>query len=121
MRPVLAVGAVTLAACACASCESSTPAAPHAVINDVAVKHTVDSGYHLVAVDGKPVERVQSDGLITYVPLAIVEPGTHTLSLEPRDGSTPEVTTVTTTLEAGKRYRFKRENNSVTVVEDVDD
>ena len=92
---------------------------PHATIDDVAVPATLDSGYKVVAVDGKPVERARSS-IDTVVPVAIIQPGTHTLSIEPHFGATLEATTVSAAFEAGKRYRLKFEDEGVTVVEDAD-
>jgi hypothetical protein len=79
----------------------------------------LDSGYRLVAVDGKPVKR-QDSHWVTVVPFAILEPGAHMLTLERGIGSDARTTTVSVLLEAGKRYRFKAEAETVVVVEDTE-
>jgi len=94
-------------------------ARPYCLINDVNVAVSSDSGYRLVAVDGKPVKR-QSSHWDTVIPYAILEPGVHTLTLERRIGSDATTTKVSASLEAGKRYRFKGEAETVVVVEDAE-
>jgi hypothetical protein len=113
-------GAIVIAVCGCAS-TGSLVSAPHATLNDVAVKMEHEAGYKLVAVDGKPVERRQSR-VSSVVPFALIEPGTHKLSLELKKTviSNPELTTITASFEAGKQYRFKVDQDVVTVVEDIE-
>lgn len=109
--PVICVIAIALCGCA-----SITPRAEdsHAIVNDVTGR---DFECQVVAVDGKPVERLGSFfSLRTVIPNAIVEPGVHTLTLEPRSGKN---LTVSASFEAGKRYRIKLENDEVKVVEDT--
>ena len=113
---VIYITAITL--CGCAS-PAPRVDRPHATVNDVAVRAPLDSGYQVVAVDGKPVKRARSS-IHTVVPFALIEPGSHTLSVEPRSGGTLKATTVSASFEAGKRYRLKLENDEVTVVEDAD-
>jgi hypothetical protein len=74
------------------------------------------TGYRVVAVDGKAVERAQSP-IDTVIPNAVIEPGAHTLSLEHHTGTTA---TVSASFEAGKRYRLELKNDEVTVAEDSD-
>jgi hypothetical protein len=102
--------------CGCSSLRHETP---HATINDVAVRQEINTGYQLVAVDGKPVERCRSH-IQTMVPYAIVAPGHHTLTLEPESGSDNKKTLIQVNVEEGKRYRFSRRENGVALVEDVD-
>jgi hypothetical protein len=89
------------------------------MINDVNLAQPLDSGFRLVAVDGRPVKR-QNSHWIDVIPYAILEPGAHTLTLERRVGSDSATTTVSASLEAGKRYRFKAEAESVVIVEDAE-
>jgi hypothetical protein len=110
--PVICVIAIAL--CGCVSITPRT-ADSHAIVNDVT---GTDVEYQVVAVDGKPVERLGSFFSIrTVVPYVVVEPGTHSLSLMPRSG---ETMTVSASFAAGKRYRLNQENDVVTVVEDTD-
>ena len=107
---------IVLAVCGCSSLRHQTP---HAIINDVAVGQESDTGYHLAAVDGKPVERQRSH-INTVVPFAIVAPGHHTLILEPKLGSNNKRTSIQVDVEEGKRYRFAVNEGNVVLIEDVD-
>jgi hypothetical protein len=98
-------------------------------VNDVTVRPEFNSGYTLVAVDGKPVVRAHGTGMnspVTYVPFAWVEPGTHSLTLKLADdfkGNPPklkEEVTLTAKLEVDKRYRFAIKDGAITVVEDFE-
>lgn len=112
---LISIGLVALCMC---SCTALRPRSTYAIVNDITGAETIDSGYLVLAVDGKPVKR--TEGIITTViPMAIVEPGTHTLKIEPGKDAA-QVTTVSASFEAGKLYRIvpDRNNNSVTVVED---
>jgi len=92
--------------------------ADKATINDVAIRSTEDSGYRVVSVDGKPCERAASR-YVNVVPLVLVEPGEHELSIEAKDaGSALPPLKVTATVEPGKRYRFAKDGESVAVVEE---
>lgn len=110
--------AILLVACGCSS-PSAYVDSSHATINDVAVPAPKDSGYQVVAVDGKLVQRKESS-VVTVVPYAIVQPGKHTLSLAPQSGNDLEALTVSAEFEAGKQYRLKLEDGVVTVIEDTD-
>jgi len=111
---LLLVVGVTLCGCSV----SQTPG-PHATINDVAAKPQLDSGYRLIAVDGRPVERARS-ALATVVPFALVEPGRRALTLEAKRDPALEHVTISAELEEGKRYRFAVEGGNIVVVEDTD-
>ncbi len=120
-RTFLLVFVLSSAICGCAI------ERPHAVVNDVSVRQEFDSGYTLVAVDGKPVERAHGKGmnsLVDYVPFAWVEPGTHSLTLKRSVNSNSKIppvkaeVTITATLEANKRYRFDAKEGTVTLVDD---
>jgi hypothetical protein len=105
----------------CAAVGSLTPSSTtHAIIDDVTGNPATVAGYRIAQVDGHDVERARSH-VITYVPVAIVTPGKHTLTLEPKDGETPETATVSASFEAGKRYRIRRQSDAIVVVEDEDD
>lgn len=117
MRSYLAVFLVVALLGGCASGTLFSKRS-HATINDVSVPGPIDSGYKVVAVDGKPVERLESS-VHTVIPFATVESGEHTLSLEPSVGNGLTPTVVTASFEAGKRYRIHREAGAVSVVEDV--
>ena len=107
---------LVLALCGCSALRNQRP---HATINDLTVSAELDSGYRLIAVDGKPVER--EEGIVnTVVPFAIVAPGNHTLTLEPQSASNNPKTKISVNVDAGKRYRFAVEKGNVVVVEDVD-
>jgi len=95
--------------------------------------------YHLVAVDGVPEKRA-SHWIATIIPVAIVSPGVHMLSVMkkadfdvgPFPVVAPDISTVfiakktdfgtrsvtfTANLEAGKRYRIAATGSSVVVIE----
>ena len=91
----------------------------HAEINDVTVRQELQTGYRLVAVDGKPVQRLKSS-VNTVIPFAVVPPGNHTLGLEPDLHSDKPRITISADLAEGKRYRFAAREQGVVVVEDVD-
>ncbi len=94
-------------------CVSSTGnfSGRQAIVDDVTGKAPYVTGYCVVAVDGEPVQRAKSS-TVTIIPMVIVEPGHHTLTIGER--------TVTATFEAGKSYRIKSENGELSVVEKVD-
>jgi hypothetical protein len=118
MQRLSVLGAVTVAVLGCASLGSLTPSSTSdAVIDDVTGKPPFVAGSCITAVDGHAVDRARGH-VVTYVPVAIVTPGKHTLTVKLSDGETPETTTVSASFEAGKRYRIKRNNDSVIVVED---
>ncbi len=118
----IVVGALIVSGCASTDPNLKTA---HATINDVSVRSSEESGYRVISVDGKSVERIQSPGLATIIPFAIVKPGVHTLGLEPdrlntESGQDRKATTVTATFEQDKRYRIQLDQETVTVVEDRD-
>jgi hypothetical protein len=111
---LISIGLVVLCLCGCTALR---PRSSYAIVNDV-TNQPIDAGYRVLDVDGKPVKR--TEGIITTViPMAIVEPGTHTLKIEPGKDAV-QVTTVSASFEAGKLYRIVPDgnNNSVTVVEE---
>jgi hypothetical protein len=122
LRYALIIGAITIAVSGCAW-TNSLDMKPHATINDVDVKPRDDSGYELVAIDDKPVERKQSR-LKKTPPYALVEPGVHKLTLSPKSTANPQPkpTTISAVIEAGGKYRIKvsKEDESVYVVDDAD-
>ncbi len=90
----------------------------YAVVNDVSVQLGVDSGYRLVAVDGHDVKRI-SGRFITRVPFALVPPGKRSLTVELDDSISPSsMRTLVAELEDGKRYRFKLDDDTLSVIED---
>jgi len=111
--------AILVLAFALCGCSTMRHEIPHATINDVAVRSELNSGYRLVAVDGRPVER-QKSKVNTVVPYAIITPGNHTLTLEPELGSNNPKTTISANIEEGKHYRFAVKEGNVVVVEDID-
>ncbi len=88
-----------------------------AAIDDVSVPGGVK--YEIVAVDGKPVERWRHP-VHTVIPYVIVEPGTHTLSLQPRPGEDRMPATVVGSFEAGKRYRLELDGQEPNIIEDAE-
>ncbi len=102
-------------------CVSGTNPFPtdRAIINDVAVRSQLDSGYRVTQVDGQAADRAQSK-LVTVVPFVLVKPGERRLGLQPRTGEDLSPIEVTATFDAGKRYRLKRDGDVVTVVEDTE-
>ena len=114
----LLVIAVTLFAVGC-----SDPRDPKrksiARINDVAVPATQDSsGYRVVAVDAATPLRA-SGSVITAVPFVFVEPGKHTFTVKPRDGSGKE-TSFTATVAADRQYRIgNTTSGTFTLVEET--
>jgi hypothetical protein len=117
MRDYFIIGLIAVALCGCTS-PASRARNTYALLDDVSVPQEPNYDYKVVAVDGKPVERMHGY-LATYVPYAVIEPGNHTLSLDPDVLSTAQATTLSASFEAGKTYRIKRENETVTVVEEI--
>ena len=115
MLRITAVGIVVIVGCGCIS-SAGRSTARYATVDDVTANSPFSSGYCVAAVDGKSVERARS-ATETVIPLALVDPGEHTLSLHTRGGETPVETNVTAVFEAGKRYRIKNDNGELSVVE----
>lgn len=113
------ITAVGILVMACSGCISSAGRldARYAIVDDVTREAPFVSGSCVVAVDGKPVQRARS-GVVTVIPMALVDPGEHTLSLKSHDADLPAETTVSATFEACKRYRIKHENGEVSIVEE---
>ena len=106
-----------LAVCGCAM------ERPKGIINDLSVRQEFDSGYALVAVDGKPVDRPGHGEATTAPPFAWVEAGEHKLTLQPKlpdskDPTLQKEVTISAKIEPYKKYRFDKQNGSVTLVED---
>ena len=72
-------------------------------VNDIAVPYPPNEGYRVVGVDGGPVTRASS-GMVTVVPLVLVDPGTHIFAIESQDHKTRF--NLTATIEARKEYRI---------------
>jgi hypothetical protein len=113
----LTIGVALLAISGCASTKSGG-ARNSSIINDVAVKAPLDSGYRVAAVDGKAAKRAEGGHFTTMVPVVIIQPGVHTLSLEPKEPGELKEVTITALIEGGKRYRLKHENDEVTLIND---
>ena len=113
---ITGVGVLVTALCGCIS-SAGRPAAQYARVDDVTGEAPFVSGYCVVAVDGKPVQRARS-AVDTVIPIALIDPGEHTLSVKIRGAEPPAEMTVSARFEEGKRYRLKRENGEVSVVED---
>jgi hypothetical protein len=96
---------------------------PRGIINDLSVRQEFDSGYALVAVDGKPVDRPGHVEATTAPPFAWVDAGEHKLTLQPKlqdskDPTLQKELTITAKIEPNKKYRFDKQNDRVTLVED---
>jgi hypothetical protein len=111
---------IGLALVAIAGCISGKSGGPNnsSIINDVAVKEPLDSGYRVAAVDGKDPRRAEGGHLRPMVPVVIIPPGVHTLTLEPKEPGELKEVTIIAPIEGGKRYRLKHENDEVTLVND---
>ena len=110
MARLVCVLIVAIATCGCVSTFDNV-SSRHAIINDVTVRDPYLADYCVQAVDGEPVQRVSSP-VATMVPLAIAEPGEHTLTIGKSH--------VTAYFESGKSYRIKKENDALSVVEKAD-
>lgn len=106
---------IGLALMAISGCAKSGGPKNSSIINDVAVKAPLDSGYRVAAVDGKAAKRAEGKSM---VPVVIVQPGVHTLSLEPKEPGELKEVSIIAPIEGGKRYRLKHENDEVTLVDD---
>src|SRR5690348_8696324 len=91
----LTIGVALLAIFGCASTKSGG-AKNSSIINDVAVKAPLDSGYRVAAVDGKAPRRAEGGHLRPMVPVVIIPPGVHTLTLEPKESGELKEVTITT-------------------------
>jgi len=85
-----------------------------AIIADVSESSSLQP-YCIVAIDGKPVRRASSEW-ITIIPDALVEEGTHTLTVNVGDDISAVETTVTATFEAGRRYQIEYANGELAVL-----
>lgn len=117
MTRSLTIGLALVAISGCASTRSGG-ARNSSIINDVAVKAPLDSGYRVAAVDGQAARRAEGGHLRPMVPVVIIPPGVHTLSLEPKEPGELKEQTITAVIDGGKRYRLKHENDEVTLVDD---
>src|SRR6185369_6520257 len=90
-----------------ASCAKNDATVRDAQINDVAVPSELDSGYMVVAIDGRPEKRVK--GIInTYVPFVVIAPGEHTLTIQKRPYlNSKEKISGKVKVESGLRYRLQ--------------
>ena len=123
MRAIWVLVAALLVSCGCAV------ERPHAVINDMTVRPEFETGYRVVAVDGKPVERAHGkvpSSISSIAPLAWVEPGTHKLTLQmdndlkAKNSDQPQELTISAKLEAEKKYRIAKKNGTVALVPDFE-
>ena len=115
MFRIALAGIVVSALCGCVS-SSGAYGDRHAIVDDITGKAPYLADYCIVAVDGKPVKRARS-ATVTVIPMALVEPGEHTLTLVVGSEDSLAKSTVTATFEAGKGYRIKSENGELSVVE----
>ncbi|MDZ4819207.1 MAG: hypothetical protein SGJ20_09570 [Planctomycetota bacterium] len=99
-----------------AGCSASRPSsANRAVLHDCSPPRDFDTGYSVIAVDGRPVERA-SHPIHTVVPQALIPAGTHTLALDADDDPT-KVATVTAHFEAGKSYQLEMTDGQLGIAE----
>jgi hypothetical protein len=105
MRHLLFV--VALAAGGCAGFPQ------HAVINDIATVGQTGPGYMVTKVDGKPVKRASNSDK-TAVPVALVEPGQHELTLKLKGGGGPEVN-ISADIHAHCEYRITQDGGPPTL------
>ena len=88
----------------------------YAIFDDVSSTGT-SSGYRLIKIDGKDVQR-DSSQIATVIPYAHLEPGNHELTFK-RDFNDicsydrPEELTLGAEIEAGKKYMLFRIGDSV--------
>lgn len=71
----------------------------------------VGADFWIVAVDGKPTDRIQHGSVISRVPFALLEPGERVikLSIRPRPSEKGELVEFRATIEKGVRYRISRD------------
>ena len=98
-------------ACGCAS-SAARHFVRHALVDDVTARPPLLADYCVVAVDGKPVNRLSCP----YIPVAELEPGIHTLTLRLAEAEGRQ-STVTADFQAGKNYHVKSEDGSLSIVE----
>ena len=123
MRAIWILTALVFASCGCAV------ERPHAVINDMTVRPEFETGYRVVAVDGKPVERAHGkvpSSISSIAPLAWVQPGKHSLTLQmdndlkEKHAELPQEVTISAKLEADKRYRIAMKDGTAALVPDFE-
>jgi len=102
---------------------------PHAIINDMTVRPEFETGYRVVAVDGKAVERAHGkvpSSISSFAPLAWVPPGKHSLTLQmdsdlkAKNAELPQEVTISAKLEADKKYRIAMKDGTATLVPDFE-
>jgi hypothetical protein len=87
-----------------------------AFINDTTSKSPC---CHVIAVDGKPPERV-SHPTITMLPNAVIKPGEHTITAVTEKNTKNEKTVVVTFyFESGKWYLLRYQNEQLHIVEET--
>jgi hypothetical protein len=118
-HPIVCIAAaVLLSGCASRASFRHAEAPTHASVYDITVPASLGSGYRIAQVDGKEVERAESN-IHTVAPWAVVPPGQHTLSLEPVEGAAGTPTTLSAKFVAGKSYRLEQNGaGSVTLAEE---
>lgn len=95
-----------LLACSVLGCRS---------VQDVAhVDDRTGGTYRLVAVDGRPVQRA-SHPLVTVVPEAIVEPGSHAFTVTRDDAD--DAQTFVAQVDSGRRYRIAEDDGELRLTE----
>jgi hypothetical protein len=93
----------------------------HALLNDVSVKITEDSGYTVIAVNGKKETRVRSN-FYTVVPYVVLEPGRNTIDVQKEmslgsSGALPVQARFVAEVESWKEYRICLENGVFSLIE----
>lgn len=90
---------------------------PLASINDVLINKPNDTGYTVVAVDGKAVDRKKPGTKQTTSPLVQVLPGTHEFTLQKKDDPQQELK-LQATVASAKEYRLSQAaDGSLTLIE----
>jgi len=123
MRAIWILVALLSVSCGCAV------ERPHAIVNDMTVRPEFETGYRVVAVDGKPVERAHGkvpSSITSFAPLAWISPGSHSLTLQmdndfkAKNSELPPEVTISAKLEADKKYRIAKKDGSVALVPDFE-
>ncbi|QDV67171.1 hypothetical protein Poly24_08630 [Rosistilla carotiformis] len=96
-----------------------TDTSKYAVINDITVRQGLDSGYRLIAVDDRPEKR-RKGRFVTFVPVALVNPGNRKLTLQKKDHVSESNATIFAQLKQGTRYRIKLQDGKLNLVKDTD-
>ncbi len=112
-----------LLVCAISIVTGCSSDAKNALINDVAIPVNEDSGYEVIAVNGKPPNRVRND-YITMVPFVVLEPGPNMIEVKQKHGSAigksamPKTSTFNVVVSKNKKYRIHFENGVFSLVDE---